>query len=149
MPLRSRPCAPPEPGIRLRGRVSQRAVDHAAAIIAAQLVDAAAGAPPDLPSTWKTVARARGIDLAPHRIDGEALGAYYPDGPRGRPVIVYDARLSRRQRVRVLIHELAHDVLEGWQPPRLPGLADTERYDDDREGVAHRIARAVERLVVG
>ena len=124
-------------------------MDHAAAIIAAELVEAAAGAPLDLPSTWKTVARARGVDLVPHRWAGEPPGCYFADGPAGRPVIVYDARLPRYRRVCVLVHELAHDVLESWQPPRLPGMADAERYDDTRESVVHRIARAVERLVVG
>lgn len=134
--------------LRLRGRVSQKAIDAAAHLVADDLRRELLGSPQS-PQTWQAVARQRGIDLVFHHSPDADRGIYYPEGPGGRPVILAYASLPPALLCRVLVHELAHDVLEAWQPPRLPGMADAERYDDDRQTVQHRVARRVEELLVG
>lgn len=140
------------------------AIDEAARTVAADLLRLTDGASVRSPQTWRAVARGLGIRVVSFpRLSGPD-GWYVPEqslpeGAEARagfvapecPTIFVNAALLPARQARVLVHELAHDRLEQWEPPRLSGQppADTRYYDDDPDDVHQRIARRVEELLLG
>jgi hypothetical protein len=140
-------------------RVTDETIDESAGLIARRLLSRADG-PIHAVSTWTDVARRSGVRVLRFFAQSAAPGWYVsdriPDGSEDylsppAPIIYVNGTLDEESQVRVLIHELAHDAIDNWEPPRLSGLppADLRAYDDDADDVHHRIARKVEEIVLG
>jgi Zn-dependent peptidase ImmA (M78 family) len=95
--------------------------------------------------TWILAARTLGAQVKAFRSRSGAPG-FYKGGQQ--PAIYYNLEASTPDRIRCLVHELAHHVLATWPDTAFPRTS-CECYDDDRQSVQHRIARRVEEILLG
>jgi hypothetical protein len=96
-------------------------------------------------ATWTDAAYRWGASVQKFVPSPGAGGGYYDAGT----ATIYYAHDPHDEATncRRVVHELAHHVLTVWPGSQFPRAA-LESYDDTRQSVQHRIARAVEALVV-
>ena len=97
-----------------------------------------------LVETWTSAARTLGAQVKAFRSRSGAPG-FYQGGQQ--PVIYYNMEAPTPDRIRYIVHELAHHVLATWPDTAFPRTS-CECFDDDRQTVQHRIARRVEDVLL-
>ena len=108
-----------------------------------------AKAPVDDPDTWEAVCGALGIEVQNYKVPGGCPGEWSADIADGEPAVIAINRAYRAKRqASAFVHELAELLMFRMQPPLLMDLSDGGRYDDNRDGVLHRVARKVEPMVM-
>ena len=125
------------------GAMTDADVDAVARSVARAIRGRSAGDPAAL-ATWTDAAYRWGASVRQFRPAAGAGGGYYD---AGSATIYYAHDADETVCCRRVVHELAHHVLTVWPGSQFPRAA-LESYDDSRQSVQHRIARAVEALVV-
>lgn len=99
--------------------------------------------PIDSADAWIETAKALGAEV--YELDDDEPGpGYYDVEDREIYVNVYTDEWTLCRRI---VHELAHHVLIHFKIR--PRRRASERYDDDRQTLEHKIARRVEEILLG
>ena len=96
--------------------------------------------------SWIVAARALGARVQAFRYDTSVQGFYR--GGAIQPVIYYNIAAPEHEKIRTIVHELAHHILATWPETVFPRTS-WEYYQGDRQTTQHRIARLVEELLLG
>ena len=121
-----------------------------AELVAARLARYALGFPLAAPDTWKRVAEEMGVTVHLYHVPGAGRGEWKASPPDGDPsVIAINTAYSDREVSQAFVHELAELLLHRLQPPLLDDGSDAGRYEGEPADERHKIARKVERILLG
>lgn len=119
-------------------------------IIANRLLRYASGAPLDSPETWHHVALEMGVSVHFFNVPRGGRGEWRASPPEGDPsVITINRAYSPREQAQTWIHELAELLMHKMQPPLLDDGSDAGRYEGDPKDIKHRLARRIEKRLLG
>jgi hypothetical protein len=116
-------------------------------VIAAFLRRLTAGEDTTAPLTWRGVALRLGLRVHDYHAPGAGRGEYLSSGESG--IVAINTAYPESEQARAWVHELAHHLLNVWEPPQMADSADVYCYEGDVSDIRHGIATETERILCG
>ncbi|MBB6053308.1 hypothetical protein [Armatimonas rosea] len=121
-----------------------------AELVAARLARYAQGFPLASRATWERVAEEMGVSVHLYHVPGAGRGEWRASPPDGDPsAIAINTAYPEIEVAKAFVHELAELLLHRLQPPLLDDGSDAGRYEGEPADERHKVARRVERILLG